>query len=109
MKNNKILENAAMNDDELDKVAGGHMTEVANDSSFLYEHGLVDDYHGGMHTTLHWKSDSAAVDAGWAKAGITCVTKFIDDNLYFKDGKQITRDEAYNHVKANFKQIRDID
>ena len=59
-------------------------------------------------TYHYWKSDSAAVDAGWAKAGITCVTKPAGDNLYFKDGKEMTRNEALDYLKANFKQIRDI-
>ena len=107
MIDEKKLASAAMNDDELDKVAGGSCTQTSNDSKLLYDHGLVDDWHSTLTTSVYWKDYSAAVDAGWAKVGITCVTKYNDNNLYFKDGKQISRDEAVAHVKANFSKIRD--
>ena len=90
MIDEKKLANAAMNDDELDKVAGGFSGDTARDSQFLYEHGLVDSYSGnGLSILLRWNSESAAVDAGWSKAGITCVTKPCKENLYFKDGKKL--------------------
>lgn len=98
-----------LSDEELDGVAGGNIGQTTVDSKFLYEHGLVDDWHGEFHMLFNWKSDSAEVDAGWSKAGITCVTKPGGANLYFMGGKEISRDEAYNHVKANFNQIRTID
>ena len=107
MIDEKKLANAAMSDEELDQVAGGNVGQTVVDSRLLYDYGLVDDWHGDFHMTFHWKSDSAAVDAGWSKAGITCVTKPIGSNQYFKDGKEISRDEAVAHVKANFSKIRD--
>ena len=110
MINEKKLANAAMSEDELDNVAGGSSGGTARDSQFLYEHGLIDSYSGnGLSILLRWNSESAAVDAGWSKAGITCVTKPCKENLYFKDGKEITHDEAIAHVKANFSKIRDCD
>ena len=111
MIDEKKLANAMMSDDELNQVAGGTINQTVMDSQFLYDYGLVDDWHGNFHTAFHWLSDSAAVDAGWAKAGITCVTKVdsLSSNLYFKDGKEITHVEAIAHVKANFKKIRDHD
>lgn len=97
-----------LSDDELEQVAGGNDGWTAVDSTILYAYGLVDDYHGYFHTGLHWKSDSAAVDSGWAKAGITSVTKPWGDNQYFMGGEEITRDQAITHLKANFKQIREV-
>ena len=108
MIDEKKLANAAMSEEELDNVAGGRIGQTAEDSTLLYAYGLVDDYHKELHTAFHWNSDSSAVDAGWAKAGITCVTKPCKANLYFKDGKEISGDEARDYLKANFKQIRDI-
>ena len=109
MIDEKKLANAAMSDEELDQVAGGGMPETSEDSKLLYERGLVDDWHGNEHTMFHWNSDSAAVDAGWSKVGITCVTKPFADNLYFKDGQQISRYEAHKYLKENFKQVKNID
>ena len=107
MIDEKKLANAAMSDEELDQVAGGNVGQTVDDSKLLYDYGLVDDWHGNTHTFFNWKSDSAIVDGGWSKAGITCVTKFDKMNKYFKDGKEITHDEAIAHVKANFSKIRD--
>ena len=97
----------ALSDEELNNVAGGTVTGTSDDSKFLYDYGLVDDWHGETSTLFHWKSYSAEVDGGWSKAGITCVTKPWGDNQYFMGGKQISRDEAVAHVKANFQKIRD--
>ena len=107
-KENKFADEI-LSDDELDQVAGGGIPETSNDSKLLYERGLVDDWHGVETTAFRRGSYSEAVDAGWSKAGITCVTKPFKDNQYFINGKEISRYEAYNHVKANFKQIRTID
>ena len=109
MIDEKKLAKAAMSDEELDNVAGGNVSQTVDDSKLLYDYGLVDDWHGKTHTLFNWKSDSAIVDGGWSKAGITCVTKSLDSNQYFKDGKEITHDEAIAHVQANFQKIRSID
>ena len=98
-----------MSDAELDNVAGGGGPETAEDSKLLYEHGLVEDWHGDEYTMWLWLSASKSVDEGWAKAGITCVTKWSGDNLYFKDGKQISRHDAHEYLKENFKPIKSID
>ena len=110
MIDEKKIANAAMSEEELDQVAGGTIAETVVDNNLLYERGLVDDWHGTTSILFNWKSYSAKVDAGWAKAGITCVTKPSgDDNLYFMGGKEITHDEAIAHVKANFQKVRSID
>ena len=68
----------------------------------------MDRYFGNIPAMFYWKSKSASVDAGWAKAGITCVTKPFGNNQYFKDGKEISRRDAYNHLKVNFKRLHNI-
>ena len=103
MAEEKKIENMeTMSEDELDNVAGGTPGETAEDSKLLYEHGLLNDYHGWWHTSFNWKTDSAEVDAAWAKAGITCVKKPGFKNKYFKDGEKISREEAIAHLRDNF-------
>ena len=99
-----------LSDEQLEQVAGGTIPQTVEDSKFLYKHGLVDDWHGVIGMTFRWGTFSKEVDDGWSKAGITCVTtpNPLKDNLYFKDGKPISRTEAYNIVEKKFKMIRDI-
>jgi len=97
-----------MSDEELESVAGGTIGQTAGDSKILYDYGLMDKYYGTIPVMFYWKSKSAEVDAGWAKAGITCVTKPFGSNQYFLDGKEISRGDAYDHLKANFKRIHQV-
>lgn len=97
-----------MTDEELDEVAGGTIGETAGDSQYLYDYGLMDNHYGSIKVMFCWGSKSAEVDAGWAKAGITCVTKPCGSNDYFLNGKEISRNEAKKLVKANFKRIHNI-
>jgi len=97
-----------LTDEQLENVAGGTIGQTAGDSKILYDYGLMDRYYGTIPVMFYWKSKSAEVDAGWSKAGITCVTKPFGSNQYFKDGKEISRGEAYDHLKANFKRIHQI-
>ena len=97
-----------LSDDELEQVAGGSIRDTTGDSEILYDYGCMDEYFSTVPATFHWKTKSAAVDAGWARAGITCVTKPFGDNQYFLNGKEISRDEAHAHLKANFKRIHNV-
>ncbi|MBE8953094.1 MAG: hypothetical protein SR1Q7_08120 [Quinella sp. 1Q7] len=94
----------AMSDEELSMVAGGKVGETSDDSDFLCDYGLMDHSYNDIETSIGWPSVSAEVDAGWAKAGITCVTKPSGDNQYFMGGQQISRDEAHKHVITHFKK-----
>ena len=95
-----------MSDEELSMVAGGGKEETAVDSNFLYSYGLMDHKYNDIEVAFKWGTVSAEVDAGWAKAGITCVTKPSGDNEYFMGGKQISSLDAINHLLKNFQQIR---
>jgi len=97
-----------MNDEELEHVAGGTIGQTAGDSKILYDYGLMDRHYGTIPVMFYWKSKSAEVDAGWAKAGITCVTAPLSGNKYFLNGKEISRGEAYDYLKANFKRIHQV-
>ena len=97
-----------LSDEELEGVAGGTIGQTAGDSKILYDYGLMDRHYGTIPVMFYWKSKSAEVDAGWAKAGITCVTAPFGSNKYFLNGKEISRGEAYDHLKANFKRIHTV-
>jgi len=94
-----------LSDEELENIAGGNFEQTADDSQFLYKHGLVDDWHGFNGTVFKWKSVSREVDDGWAKAGITCCTSPFNANKYWHGGKEISRDEAIKIVESKFKKI----
>ena len=93
-----------LSDEELEQVAGGTIPQTAEDSKFLYEHGLVEEKHGVIAMTFRWGTFSKEVDDGWAKVGITCVSKPspLADNLYFYKDKPISRTEAYNIVEKSY-------
>ena len=84
-----------LTDEQLEMINGGSVVETADDSKYLKARGLIDDDFGELYCFFNWGTASAKVDAGWAKVGVTCVTKYGEKNLYFYQGKQITRGEAH--------------
>ncbi len=81
-------------DKELNMVAGGNIIETSTDSYLLYNAGYMSDMYTEGDLIFNWVEDSADVDEGWRRVGVTCVTSFADFNKYYKDGKQISRGEA---------------
>ena len=87
-----------LTDDELEQVSGGGTMQTCGDNDFLQSFGYS-HYEGDYGWDVSWGKASDSVDKGWSEAGITCVTKFgCPDNLYFINGKQISRKEAFAHV-----------
>ena len=107
MKDEKILQNELMNEEELEQVAGGNIGEVIADSKILYSHGLLNEIPKSCALPFTWVSETAKIDEAWSKAGITCVTNKFFDNEYYRDGKKISRDEARNFISQNYKKIRE--
>ena len=97
-----------LTDEQLEQVAGSTIGQTSSDTKFLYDYGLMNSHYGTIPVTFEWISKSAKVDAGWAKAGITCVTKPFKDNQYFLNGKEISRGEAVAIVKKNFKRLYNV-
>ena len=95
-----------MSDEELEQVAGGTHGESYADGVFLYNHGILDDYPSKIGLLLRWGSNSAKIDEGWAKVGITCVSDVFKDNKYFLGDKEISRDEALAIISSENEQIR---
>ena len=89
----KLMEN------KLNMVAGGNMFQTSDDSAELYDARLLDDVYCVARLMCHWVEYSGKVDAAFAKAGITSVTKPFASNQYFKDGKEISEDLAWYIVR----------
>lgn len=88
----KIMEN------RLNMVTGGSFDETSIDSQALYFKGFMDEQFDVSDLVFHWLSESAKVDAGWAKAGITCVTCPFYSNRYYIKNKRISRDTAMKMI-----------
>ena len=57
--------------------------------------GFMNKSYTNANTIFGWVDVSKAVDAGWSKAGIECVTNFHGKDQYFVDGQEISRNQAY--------------
>ena len=96
-----------LSDEELDVVAGGTVAQTTADQTFLYKHGLTKETgYNNFWTFIAWLDISRAVDIGWGKAGITCVTKPFKDNQYFFEGREISRETAVKIVEDKFPKTR---
>ena len=76
---------------ELNMVTGGYMLETEDDSDALQKAGYMDCSYCLGELIVRWVDYSANVDAGWAKAGITCVTCPFGNNRYYMNNKRIAR------------------
>ncbi len=81
-------------DKELNMVAGGNIFETSTDSYLLNSAGYMSEVYTEGDLIFNWVEDSAKVDQGWSKVGVTSVTSIPYFNKYYKDGKQISRGEA---------------
>ena len=88
-----------LNTDELKVVSDGFLSEIVHDSAALKDLGLLDRTVGDIYTLFNWDESTAFVEAGWAKAGIVCVTREGSHNSYFYQGKEIRRDDALEFAK----------
>lgn len=83
-----------MREEELNMVAGGYVDDTCGDSRALYDTGYMKEQFEFLEMLFHWCTDSAKVDAGWARAGITSVTHFSSNNEYYFLGRRIPRRDA---------------
>lgn len=99
MKNAKVLKI-----DELSYVSGGNFDETTKDSFELFDRGLLKERYNKNDIIFNWEESSAKVDEAWRKAGIDVITNPFGYNVYKKDGKEINRYDAMEHLKKNFPQ-----
>lgn len=88
----------AIREDELNRITGGDMIETAADSQALYQKGCMSEYYDVIDLMFEWVELSRRVDNGWGRAGVVCVSKPFKSNEYIRNGKEITRKEALQHI-----------
>ncbi len=80
--------------EEMEAAVGGTLNQSRLDSEFLCNLGLMSKKYSQVELQNNWSSCSAAINAGWAKAGITVVPDQAANNQYFYNGSQITWERA---------------
>ena len=116
-KNNKILEDAAMSDEELDNVAGGTLGQMQDLYSAIVEvetgsselgyfaagascvlPGMNEINKSMVKKTLSMIGIDAKIDIGWLGYGICS-----EDNVYTdkKTGKNISHEEVLSRIKRD--------
>ena len=96
-KINDLLEQ--LSDEELENVAGGNRYQTSLDSYFLHDMGLMNETYDVL--IANWKSGSKAIDAAWAKAGVTSYTDHFGGNKYWikeENNRQVSREDAMKYV-----------
>ena len=115
MIDNKILEDAAMSDEELNNVAGGTLYEMADDSRFLNSLNGSCDRYGATRIAFDaafFSSIKTEVENAWATVGIKarCDYDYGTSNVYSLNGRKITQEQARQHaMKVVGKQMSESD
>lgn len=100
MADNKILENEKLDDEQLEQVAGGSITEMEGDSQNFKKLNVLS---GNVNDR-----DKQALRTAFAAYGI-----FVEihgghsesnHNKYFLNGQEISRDVAWFHVQTQWNQ-----
>jgi len=98
MKDEKILQDELMSDEELDQVAGGNCYQMADDSRFLNSlNGSCDRY--GATRIFFSNVYCKEIEKAWSTVGITATlsNEFVI-NEYCLNGKIISQEEARQHA-----------
>ena len=103
MKDEKILQDELMTDEELDNVAGGTLYEMADDSRFLNSLNGSCDRYGATRIAFDGAFSSSIkteVENAWATVGIKarCDYDYGTSNVYSLNGRKITQEQARQHA-----------
>ena len=101
MIDEKKLASAAMNEEELDQVAGGTFGEIKDDAHKLqaaFGHTVRFAHRTGIGKMEY--IDEAALRDGFKRFGVQVNFDDNKPNEYFIDGNKVTREEAWNHINS---------
>ena len=100
MADEKILENEKLDDEQLEQVAGGSITEMEGDSQNfkrlnVFSGNVNDRDKQALRTAFAAYGISVELHGGHAKS---------NRNKYFLNGQEIPRDVAWFHVQTQWNQ-----
>jgi len=98
-----------LDDEQLEKVAGGTWAQTAGDTRFLKDLAGLCDRFG--KTAGFFKFGTVADEAckGWNKIGIQVNPGWYSGNAYYLDGQRITRRQAFEYALKKFdKKFQDM-
>ena len=99
MKDEKILQDEKLSENELEKVAGGRAGETANDSCFLNSLNGSTNRYGDAKIAFSAGYYNDEIKRGWATVGIEADVScgpggFGYENKYYFNGRRITQEKA---------------
>ena len=103
---NEILKDEILNEEELEQVAGGNVSNTASDSQFLRDIGVDPTLKGwgNYATNQRFEEISGYVKEAWKKAGIDFTGDKDGNNVYMMNGNEISRFDAYLYVQREKKK-----
>jgi len=108
----EILKDEILTDEELDNVAGGTFAESYSDANEFEKLGVKIFQNDILGVPLLDHEGFVNLRAAFNKYGVTIkddgsifgdLIKTSKANEYFIDGKQVSREDAWAHIKAQFK------
>ena len=105
MKDEKVLQDEVLSEEELEDVAGGTDDETVKDATFLYSIGILPEFSTAEKLKADRENVERAVRGTFADYGITVNISATGENIYreSKNGAPpITRAQAYAIVADSF-------
>ena len=104
MKDEKILQDEILSEEELEQVAGGTPGETADDSRFLNVLLQGTKYHqcdryGSFRIFFNQRGEINDVAKSWESLGIKFFHGEGLSNIYSLNGKNLSRDEAWEYAQ----------
>ena len=98
-----------LNDEQLEQIAGGTYNETAADTRFLNDLAGLCDRFGATKAFFQFGTVSGEAVKGWNQLGISVDTSWRGSNKYFKDGQELTRQEAFKFACEKYgKKLQDM-
>ena len=98
-----------MSDEELEQVAGGTYKETAGDTRFLNDLAGLCDRFGATKALFYPGIVEDEACKGWSKIGITVSAGVFGSNVYYLNGEQISRQDAFKYACDKFgRNLKDL-